>query len=384
MGVFKIKPGDLMKGANIDWPSVALQTNPGMAMPVRHGDKKNAEPVRYPTMDKAGLADFQAQGNGEAGLSAKEPNQKQYEKIAAARAEGNLPEQVVKTPVDRTQRSAVDAENIIDPVRQARVNRLAGMIQSDNTATAPGTVDSYDKMLEFLKARQQVDADADKRARRREMIAAIGDGISAISSLYQTTQGAPVTYTPGKDMSEVMRQRYDRYMAQRKADEDKYLNYLKVQHAAEQDRESQEYRRQMAEIRREEMESRAEVRKERQQLAKDKEARLKQAAEDKQLSQIGKAVYPTRYEFYRVQGYDDQSAHDMAMKDAADALEAQQKMTKQKVENDTKRAGASAQKAATQRQKEKRMANKAKSKTPGNSTSKNKKKKPLGTNPQGL
>jgi hypothetical protein len=233
MGVFKIKPGDLMRGANIDWPSVIAQqqvtdmkqVNPQMPTRTRGGGQ------RKPGISENELADFQAQGNGEAGLSAKEPNQKQYEKIAADRAEGNLPEQVVKTPVDRTQRGAVDAENITDPVRQARVNRLAGMIQSSNTANVPGTVDSYDKMLEFLRARQQVDADADKRARRREMFAAIGDGISAISSLYQTTKGAPVTYTPGKDMSEVMRQRYDRYLAQRKANEDKYLNYLKVQAA---------------------------------------------------------------------------------------------------------------------------------------------------------
>jgi hypothetical protein len=109
-----------------------------------------------------------------------------------------------------------------------------GTATGGGKATSQGPapqLDSYDRMLEYLQANQVADAEADKRARRREMIAAIGDGISALSSLYQTTQGAPVTYTYGNDMSEVMRQRYDRMLAQRKADSDKYLNYLKMQAA---------------------------------------------------------------------------------------------------------------------------------------------------------
>lgn len=116
--------------------------------------------------------------------------------------------------------------------------------------TAP-QLDSYDKMLEYMKANQIADADAGVRARRREMMAAIGDGISAVSSLYQTTKGAPVTYTPGADMSKVMRDRYDRMTAQRKADSDKYLNYLKVQQAKEQAEATKAYHtQQLAETKR--------------------------------------------------------------------------------------------------------------------------------------
>ena len=103
-------------------------------------------------------------------------------------------------------------------------------------------LDSYDRMLEYLRANQIADADADKRARKRELMAAIGDGISAVSSLYQTTKGAPVTYNPQADMSKVMRDRYDRMIAQRKADSDKYLNYLKVQAAKEQNEATKAYR----------------------------------------------------------------------------------------------------------------------------------------------
>jgi hypothetical protein len=175
--------------------------------------------------------------------------------------------------------------NIVAPDKQNPA--LTGIMPQSKVGTngggkaaTQGTVDSYDKMLEFLKARQQVDADADKRARRREMMAAIGDGISALSSLYQTTKGAPVTYAPGHDMSEVMRQRYDRYIAQRKADEDKYLNYLKVQHAAEQDKESQEYRRQMAEYRQQQIEETERTHKANEELKREQLEAKKTAEEN--------------------------------------------------------------------------------------------------------
>lgn len=179
------------------------------------------------------------------------------------------------------------APNIVSPDKQSPA--LSGVMPQPKVmkaASANGAaldapkVDSYEKMLEFLKAQQVADADADRRARRREMMAAIGDGISAISSLYQTTQGAPVTYTPGRDMSEAMRQRFDRMTAQRKADSDKYLTYLKMQHAAEQDRESQEYRRQMAEYRQQQLDETARSNKEREEMRKET-LRLQQEREER-------------------------------------------------------------------------------------------------------
>ena len=118
-----------------------------------------------------------------------------------------------------------------------------GDATTNGTAQAP-VLDSYDKMLQYLEANRRVEADADRRAKRREMFAAIGDGISALSSMYQTTKGAPVTYTQGDDMSKVMRDRYDRMIAERKANSDKYLNYLKVQAAKEQNEATKAYRQQ--------------------------------------------------------------------------------------------------------------------------------------------
>lgn len=158
---------------------------------------------------------------------------------------------------------------------------VTGMtLRQDNrgSAAAHGTtqqtepqLDSYDRMLEYLRANQIADADADKRARKRELMAAIGDGISAVSSLYQTTKGAPVTYTPGADMSEAMRQRYDRMIAQRKADSDKYLNYLRVQQAKEQRDEINQYRQDQLEERRRANEANEQLRREQLEARKTSE-----------------------------------------------------------------------------------------------------------------
>ena len=166
---------------------------------------------------------------------------------------GAAPAATIPASSVRAGRRAVDVNKAKDPDRvkenMVLINGGASNTTDETTAGA-GSVkptshsvevhdaqapkyDSYDRMLEFLQANQVADADADARARRREMFASIGDGISAISSLYQTTKGAPVTYTPGADMSKVMRDRYDRMIAQRKANSGKYLNYLKVQAAKE-------------------------------------------------------------------------------------------------------------------------------------------------------
>jgi len=131
--------------------------------------------------------------------------------------------------------------NIVAPDKQ---NPAVTGMPAANTAPAQEAapqLDSYDKMLQYLDAQRKVDANADRHAKAREMFAAIGDGISALSSMYQTTKGAPVTYTQGKDMTAVVQGRNDRMLAQRKADSDKYLNYLKVQAAREAAEKSEEY-----------------------------------------------------------------------------------------------------------------------------------------------
>lgn len=73
-----------------------------------------------------------------------------------------------------------------------------------------------------------------KREKRQQIFAAIGDGISALSNLYFTTQGAPNMYTGKHTMSEKTKERWDKLKAERKANNTAYFNgYIKARQADE-------------------------------------------------------------------------------------------------------------------------------------------------------
>lgn len=189
----------------------------------------------------------------------------------------------------------------------------------DNTVVQQDApqLDSYDKMLEYMQANQIADADAENRARKREMFAAIGDGISAISSLYQTTKGAPVTYTPGADMTKVMRDRYDRMIAQRKADSDKYLNYLRVQQAKDQADELREYKRANQEIRRDELQRQKDNDKAREDYRK-MNLRQRELERDRKIANSpGGDVYFETVKQMLADGYSEDEAYNEGMKELA-------------------------------------------------------------------
>lgn len=199
--------------------------------------------------------------------------------------------------------------------RHQRTEVTGGALNATD-GTAP-QLDSYDKMLEYMQANQVADAEADKRARKREMMAAIGDGISAISSLYQTTKGAPVTYAPGADMTKVMRDRYDRMTAQRKADSDKYLNYLKVQQAKEQADELREYKRTNQDIRREELQRQKDNDKAREDYRK-MNLRLRDLERQRKIANSpGGDVYFKTMQDMLADGYSEDEANTEAMKELA-------------------------------------------------------------------
>lgn len=205
--------------------------------------------------------------------------------------------------------------------------------------TAP-KIDSYDKMLAYLDAQNRSEADAQKRQKNRELMSSLGDAVSALSSLYNAHKGGPVTYKYGDDMTAVARERHDRAMQERNDLNSRYLAYLKVQQAKEAAEEGSEYKRLLADYRQQQLDEQKRNNAERNQIAREREQRLKQVAADRNMSQIGKAVYPTRYNYYRVTaGYDDETAHQLAMQDAADALEASQKQDQQRADAATARAG---------------------------------------------
>ena len=68
-----------------------------------------------------------------------------------------------------------------------------------------------------------------RRQRSREAIAAIGDGVRAISNLVATANYAPNAYHPNETMLSAVKARHDKLDAERKANADAYLNaYMKA------------------------------------------------------------------------------------------------------------------------------------------------------------
>lgn len=77
-----------------------------------------------------------------------------------------------------------------------------------------------------------------KRERANAVIAALGDGISAISNMVTSSKGAPSMYEAQNGMLPKWRERYDKAKAARKEREDNYLNYTaKMQELANQNSE---------------------------------------------------------------------------------------------------------------------------------------------------
>lgn len=70
-------------------------------------------------------------------------------------------------------------------------------------------------------------AKREKRERREKLFAAIGDGLSALSNVYFTTQGAP-DMSSKRTLTNAVQGKYDKMKADREADRDKYLNILKM------------------------------------------------------------------------------------------------------------------------------------------------------------
>lgn len=89
---------------------------------------------------------------------------------------------------------------------------------------------SYEEMFRLLnpyKPPTQEELEKERKKQRREQIfAAIGDGISALSNLFFTTQYAPNMYRPAETQSEKTRKRWDKLTSERNANMTAYINGL--------------------------------------------------------------------------------------------------------------------------------------------------------------
>lgn len=74
----------------------------------------------------------------------------------------------------------------------------------------------YKPMTPEEKAAQQ------KRQRNRQIINAIGDGISALANLYYTNKSGVNAYDPSTSLTKAAKERYDKLLAQQREDEERY------------------------------------------------------------------------------------------------------------------------------------------------------------------
>lgn len=170
-------------------------------------------------------------------------------------------------------RRPTSALGLRDPL--ANLNqKVAGQVEANQAAQAKAQKEAEEKeaerlsirdMKEALEKQYHIESDEDRAAReknerRAKLFASIGDGISALSDLYFSTQGAPMVHDPASGMSERLRQRYEKLDAERKANEAAY---------------QREYLRQLEQMQRAKKEAAAAALEEKKfKLAEDREARM--------------------------------------------------------------------------------------------------------------
>lgn len=112
-------------------------------------------------------------------------------------------QQLAPTPeLPQVQLSQADKEKVTRPTSYVEILRHL-------TPFAPPTAEEVEKDR--------------RRQRSREAIAAIGDGVRAISNLVATANYAPNAYKPTETMLGSVQDRYDKLRAAKKADADAYL-----------------------------------------------------------------------------------------------------------------------------------------------------------------
>ena len=120
-----------------------------------------------------------------------------------------------------------------------------------------GDGDFYDwafKQLEPYKPPTQEEIEAERKKQRRNAIfAAIGDGLSALSNLYFTTQGAPSMDDGKTTLTGKMQERYDKLKSERDANSkfylNSYLNLMRQKRADETAEQNAQYKKSLIGLR---------------------------------------------------------------------------------------------------------------------------------------
>lgn len=165
-----------------------------------------------------------------------------YDQVKPAAApQGNMP-----PAVDSSLQGAPGSQPA-GPAAVKQETEASANVQ-DNTASTPASTVSptapdnhkedligYDNQIDILKKAQEDYAKAnetdeqrkkrEKREKAKRVIAAVGDGIRALSNLYFTSQYAPNMYNPNDSQLAKTDARQEKLKAEREANRDKYLNY---------------------------------------------------------------------------------------------------------------------------------------------------------------
>ena len=98
--------------------------------------------------------------------------------------------------------------------------------QADVNGGSLSYAELYKKLNPYKPPTDEELAKEKKKQKREQIFAAIGDGISALSNLFFTTQYAPNMYTGKNTMSERTKVRYDKLMKEREGKEKEYYEGL--------------------------------------------------------------------------------------------------------------------------------------------------------------
>ena len=130
---------------------------------------------------------------------------------------------------DQAAARVYQGENGLNPTAEQKATAMM-LVNPALTAPAaapvvaePAKPKTYTDMVRELypgltpeeKAAQQ------KRQRNRQVINAIGDGITALANLYYTNKSGVNAYDPSTSLTKAAKERYDKILAQQKADADK-------------------------------------------------------------------------------------------------------------------------------------------------------------------
>ena len=112
--------------------------------------------------------------------------------------------------------------------------------QADVNGGSLSYTELYKKLNPYKPPTDEELAKEKKKQKREQIFAAIGDGISALSNLFFTTQYAPNMYTGKNTMSERTKVRYDKLMKEREGKEKEYYEGLMRARIADEERDDRE------------------------------------------------------------------------------------------------------------------------------------------------